>query len=123
MPILDASELLTDPDFCQTITITRTTQTVSDQGEAQNDQFGMLVTAVCVPIRSAELQRLPDAERLAGGVTVYSQTPLFAGDGAIGADILTVNERQFTVVSIEDWTPFGAGFTVARCALLPLQND
>lgn len=122
MPLLDVSDVLDDPDFNQSITVTRTMKGTDDRGETTTQQKAYTVPAVVAPITANELMRLPDAERLSGGCTVYSRFPLFSGQGDYTADRITDNGSQFVVISVDDWGAFGDGFTVARCALLNMRD-
>ncbi|MCG4261368.1 hypothetical protein K6W36_12410 [Acetobacter senegalensis] len=123
MPLLDVADILDDPDFNQRIVVDRTEKETDERGETICKTTPMEFIGVAVPITAQELIRLPDAERLSGGLTVYSRFPLVAGDGAITADVVTVNQRCYTVISVDDFGAFGAGFTVARCSLRSLRND
>ncbi|MDR6182039.1 hypothetical protein QE368_000881 [Asaia bogorensis NBRC 16594] len=123
MPMLDVADLLDDPDFCQTIIVTRMQDGTDGRGEATVEKTTFEFHGIVVPITSQELLRLPDAERLSGGISLYSRFNLLAGDGALSADEIIANNKTYTVVSVDDWGAFGAGFSVARCALLALQNE
>ena len=122
MPILDVSELLDDPDFIQTISVIRIDQDVSAQGETQEDRLPFTVQAVCVPLTTQELSRMPDAEMLRGGITVYARFPLISGEASNTADIVVVNGRRYTVVNTNDYGAFGSGFVAATCAVVSLQS-
>ncbi len=123
MPMLDVSCVLDDPDFNQSISVTRTLKGVDGQGEVTQTSTLQDIIAVVAPITANELVRLPDAERLTGGCTVYSRFQFFTGQGDYTADEVTANGSKFVVISVDDWAAFGAGFTVARCALLNMRDE
>ena len=123
MPMLDVSDVLDDPDFNQMITVTRALKGVDDQGEATLTSTSENIIAVVAPITANELNRLPDAERLSGGCTVYCRYALFSGQGDYTADTVLCNGSQYVVVSVDDWEAFGGGFVTARCGLLNMRDD
>lgn len=123
MPMLDVSGVLDDPDFNQTITVTRTLKSVNDQGEVTTTSTSQDITAVVAPITANELARLPDAEQLSGGCTVYCRYPLFSGHGDYTADTVLCNGSQYVVISVDNWEAFGGGYVTARCALLNMRDD
>ena len=123
MPFQDVSDVLDDPDFNQIIMVTRTLKGVDDRGEVTLTPTTESVSAVVAPITANELNRLPDAERLSGGCTVYTRYPLFSGNGDYTADTVLANGSTYVVVSVDDWEAFGAGFVTARCGLLNMRDN
>lgn len=123
MPMQDVSDVLDDPDFNQTIQVTRTVKSVDDRGEVTQTSTTKDVIAVVAPITANELNRLPDAERLSGGCTVYCRYPLFTGKGDYTSDVVNANGSQYVVISVDDWEAFGAGFVSAKCGLLNMRDN
>lgn len=123
MPMQDVSDVLDDPDFNQTIQVTRTIKSVDDRGEVTQSSTTTDIIAVVAPITANELNRLPDAERLSGGCTVYCRYPLFTGQGDYTADVVNANGSQYVVISVDDWESFGAGFVAAKCGLLNMRDN
>ncbi|MFW6681749.1 MULTISPECIES: hypothetical protein [Komagataeibacter] len=122
MPLLDVSDNLLDPDFIQTLTVTRPTQTVDSQGMTQIAETSQSFYGAPVPLTSQELIRNPNAELLAGGIRVYTRFVLDSGSPDTSADIVTFGGKRYTVVSVDDWSNFGAGYVAADCAVISLQD-
>lgn len=121
MPNLDVSDLLTDPDFADKFDVLRTTESVSSGGMVQQSvQTISSVIGVVTPMSDRELSRLPDAERLTGQVMVYTKFRLSDGEGNRTADIVRWADEEYTVVSTDNYSRFGAGFIAARCVLKPV---
>lgn len=106
MPFLDVADVLLDPDFCETLAVTRTTQVAPVGGLAQITTITIPVAAVVQPARSNDLQRLLDAGHTEGGVTVYAYGP-----GALQTeDMFPWQGDTYTVKGTDDWSKFGAGY-------------
>lgn len=73
------------------------------------DETTLTVTAVVHPVSGRERVVLPEGIRNRETVAVYTTEALRtddAPDGA-GADILVYGGREFTVVTVEDWSALG----------------
>lgn len=120
MPVLDVSDLLTDPDFMDHFVVVRSvTTTDPDTGrgyEAQTaeDAFGVVTSG-----SGMNLVRGSDAARGDGTITVHTTYQLTEGSREDGtdADIVQWRGRSWTVVKIDDYSRYGAGFVVATCSL------
>ena len=112
MPLLDVSDVLSDPDFCEQITVTRSTQSAPIGGLTQTTTSTLTLTAVVQPANSRDLQRLLDAERTGGGIVVYA-----AGAGILqDEDQIAWQGGTYTVIGLDDWSKFGAGYVRAVAA-------
>ena len=125
MPSMDFSDVIASQEFADVFTVVSTTSVVSDQGVATNTP-GSPVSAsgVVVPGKSS-LRRLDDGTRVAAYIDIYTTYPLVGGiktndTNSQIADVVTWHGRQFTVVAVEDYSAFGAGFIHASCDLLAL---
>ena len=112
MPGLDVSDVLLDPDFCESLTVTRSVQGAPTGGLTQITTSTMSLTAVIQPANSNDLQRMIDAGRTAGGVVVY----------AAGANVLQTEDTfawqgdTYTIIGTDDWSKFGAGYVRGTAA-------
>ncbi len=114
MPLLDVSDILSDPDFADEINITRTVVTV-EHGRAKKDQTTISAVGVVTSDKGDILDRLPDMRRVAGTILVHTPETLIASDGNRDADIIEWNGAQYTVTDVNDYSRYGAGFTCAKC--------
>lgn len=123
MPLLDVSEVLDDPDFADTVNVTRKTATVDTHGRANFvTSVYPNVVAVVVAASKAELVRTPEGEMTAGDIMVVTKFNLSSGDGAETADIVNWNGRNYTVVQTDDYSRYGVGFVSATCKQLQLNG-
>ncbi|MCX5495373.1 hypothetical protein OSH11_11695 [Kaistia dalseonensis] len=120
MPLLDVSDVLADPDFADTLTLTRATQSVGSDGIATRAEVVSTISGVVTSNSGDVLKRFPDMARVSGSILVHTTARLVASDGPTEADRLTWQGRDYTVSVLNDYSSYGAGFVVAGCELLQL---
>lgn len=119
MALIDTSELLSDPDFCDTVGLIRRTSEVNDNGRNVVTEAAPVNVLMSVQGPKAEdFIRNPDLVNLNGVKAVwYSGTllPLVVGEYS---DIIVWNGLRYQVHKIdEDYSNFGGGYMKAFCAL------
>lgn len=120
MSRLDMSDVLSDPDFTDKISVTRTLVTVDNNGVRQiSREFIGGVTAIITMNDNLDLLRLPESERLQGSITIHTIFRLTDGksDQGADADLVQYQGRTYTVTSVGDWSRYGAGFVSAIATL------
>jgi len=115
MPMLDVSDILSDPDFADVLTVKRTIQMANDRGRADEDAKTFDITGVVTSDRGDILDRLPDMRRVAGSILIHTQFRLIASEGDTDTDIVTWNGKEYTVTDVNDYSRYGAGFVCAKC--------
>jgi len=124
MPLLDVSDVLSDPLFADTTLVcTRETQVVGDDGIAVNTEQAIPFSGVVTADRAKELARLAEGSQVSGSILIHTVFRLTNGgpDGS-DSDKVTWNGRQYLVTSINDYTTYGAGYVCASCDLLPISG-
>lgn len=116
MPLIDVSDLLTDPDFCETVTLTRSVETVSGLGRASEATTTTNITAVVTAI-NGDFIRQTDAEFAVNQIMVHSQTRLRGITPGAPADIVGWKGNTYVVKRSNDWSNYGVGFSAATCEL------
>lgn len=122
MPLLDVSEVLNDPDFCQRLICTRLKQTVGKNGLAVNTGINIPFTGVVTQLSGAELERNAVGELITGTILVCTRFRLTDGKVGLTADIVTVGVRRYTVTNIYNYSQYGRGLIEAVCDLIPLEG-
>jgi galactose-6-phosphate isomerase len=115
MARIDVTELLTDPDFVGPIQQIKRKDLV--------DNFGVLqLTEVCVntvgsvqPISGREINRLPESLRVADMMTFYIKGVITASAPGKYSDILVSNGKRYQILSVNDWSAWGAGWCKGAC--------
>ncbi|MCX5516231.1 hypothetical protein C3941_19775 [Kaistia algarum] len=120
MPLLDVSDVLADPDFADTLVLTRSTQTTGSNGRATRTSVQSTISGVVTSNSGDVLKRFPDLARVGGSILVHTTARLVASADNVEADVLTWRGRDYTVSALNDYSSFGAGFVVAGCELVQL---
>lgn len=119
MPFLDVSDVLDDPDFVTTFDVMKATQSISSNGVATDtsEPIDTGVYGVVEAAASLTLQRLAEGSRQGGAIHIYTRYRLSDGRGNEEAHVVLWNGAHYTVVSVDDWSQFGAGYVRATCDL------
>lgn len=118
MALIDVSELLTDPDFTNTVTLIRRASTVNTYGENVMTETQSTITAVVQGANTESLERVPEGARLSDLIDVYYKGQLTAESPGGYADIIVWQGKRYQVFEVvEDFMNYGAGFTKAVCKL------
>ncbi len=114
MPLLDVTEILSDPDFADTITVTRTSQTGFDHGRPiVTTQTFPNVTAVVTAGQGDILKYFPEMANIQGAILIHTTFRLTSVSETTQADVITWQGRDYQITGVNDWSTFGAGFIMA----------
>jgi hypothetical protein len=122
MPLLDVSDVLDDPLFADTITVTRNVETMVNGRAVIAPTEIPNVSAVVTAGQGDILKQLPEGTRMEGAVLVHTKYRLTAESETTQPDTVTWQGRDYTVTMLNDWSTFGAGFMIAACTLKNLQE-
>lgn len=117
MPLLDVSDVLSDPMFADVLTLYRSTETVSGHGRGVLSTVTSTISGVVTSADGDVLARLPEGDRTEGSITVHTVTVLTSGQGSIGPDELDWAGQRYIVRIVNDYSRYGAGFVCATCVL------
>lgn len=125
MPFLDVTEVLTDPDFCDTSLIChRQVQTVDEDNFPVNTPQDIPFSGVVTVDRSLEARRMEAGQNISGAILIVTQFRLTQGQPGtdstlrLDADIVTYSGRNYRVTFVDPYTRYGAGFVQAHCELV-----
>lgn len=122
MPGLDVSRVLRNPLFADSAAVIRTTVTVDAlTGRTVKAPSETPISVVVTSDKGRNLQRNPEAALSTGSIIVHSNFRFTEGGDGVDADIVRWNGNDWTVVTVDDYSRYGAGFTVATCRLLKLR--
>ena len=130
MPLLDVNDAF-DPSFLDQIVDYRISQTVDRNGRVVRFKTPYTVNAVVTATGPDDLQRLPDYEMMNKSISVYC--PDFRLQGPVRSaedNTNNLNETQpdeifwhgsmFVVISMQDYSGYGRGFTSAVCSSIDM---
>ncbi len=108
--MIDVSELITDPDFAQTFTVTRSTGEW-DEGDFITTVETFSVTGVIQPMNSKEMEQWPEGDRLKGLCKVYTLEQLYttqvvATEGML-SDEVSWHGVKWKILQSNDWMDNG----------------
>jgi len=116
MPLLDASELIGDPDFTRRVEVQRRVLSQDDKGRAKLTLGPVqMIDAIVYPASGSRLVPSPEGTMESGDIMVVTRYRLTEGTGSQDADIVTIDGVGYTVFNTNDFAAFGAGFIVATC--------
>lgn len=123
MPLIDVTDVLSDPDFVDDFTVIRSTRTVDQHGHAI-DLPGQFYTFGSIqPTNGNTLMLLPEAERVGSFITIYTMFPLISLSDTTAPDRIIWHNKTYQVKMLNDWTDYGQGWVRAICELINMTPD
>ena len=123
MPLLDVTEVLFDPDFCDySLTVTRRITVVDDDGFSTSQKTTLPFSGVVTVDSSIEAQIRISGQTVSGRILIVTTERLMAGETDRIGDVVKYQNRDYLVKFVDPYTAYGAGFVQAHCELLPLDG-
>jgi hypothetical protein len=122
MALLDVSDVVLDPDFADYLILKRGVQEIGTNGRALNPREETPFMGVVTQYSGTDLERLEIGDQIKGAILVHSKEILTTGSSITPADIVEFRGRDYTVAHVDSYSHFGAGFSAARCDLIPLKG-
>ncbi|CDG95694.1 putative head-tail adaptor [Xenorhabdus bovienii str. puntauvense] len=123
MPFLDVTDVLSDPDFCDTsLTVKRRVISVDSDGFPKTTDTISPFSGVVTVDRSVEAQLRMSGQVVTGSILIITTERLIAGETGRTGDIVTYQNREYLVKLVDPYTAYGAGFVQAHCELLPFDG-
>lgn len=113
---MNLSDVVLTPDFQTALKVIRGVVKVGTNGVGVRTNEYYDIFGIVNPLDSFELERLPEAEQLKGGVEITSTFALSAGQNEQTADIVEVQTVAYTVVSVDNCSMYG--YYIAKCKLV-----
>lgn len=115
MAQVDVTELLTDPDFVDEIKLVKRMSTVNAAGEnVVTDQTFCSLGSV-QSATGKTIQRLPEDMRVRDVRTFIVKGTITTDANGRYSDIIIFRGLRFTIITVNDWTNFGAGWCRGIC--------
>lgn len=118
MALIDVSELLSDPDFVDLISVIRTSYTMSGDGLSVRTEAvvsGLLGSVQ--PASGDTLTLVPEESRVDGMMEVWTTYPLRQAGEGIEADRILWKGKRLLVTKLDDFGNYGAGYNHAVCTV------
>jgi len=115
MGAVDVSDVVSDPDLIDSITIVHREPTISQYGENLLEERGVPTYGSVQPASGKTLERLPDALRVAGVNSFWVRGKIISDGQCQYPDILVFKGARYAVQVVMDWTSWGAGWSEGLC--------
>ena len=119
MPLLDVSDILLDPDFCEQLTVLRNPQSVANTGNAVVVPVTLNPYGVVNPNSREETLRTDDYQSARQSITVLAYNfQFFNPSNGYSSDSVIWNGDTYAVVKVDNWMKYGIGYSKAECDLI-----
>ena len=104
--MLDVSQLIYDPDFCESFVIRHRRGTWQDGAFITNVEEKN-VLGIVEPTSGEDLKQLPEADRVGGLMTFYSKETLDLGQEDQLSDEIISRGKVYQLLQVQDWSRHG----------------
>lgn len=114
--MINIAEVITDPDFAQAYTLTRSSGQFGAGSWMENTPTTVSMYGPIVPTSDEDLQQVPEGDRATGMLTFYSTERIYRThtDGTPGtSDIITWQGDKWRVIYIKNLSDYGAWKAIA----------
>lgn len=115
--MIDVSEVITDPDFCQDIPVLRSTGDFVKGRWVENAKTPVTLLGVITPMSAKELQQLPEADRVIGSINIYTIQPIYLTSGdnpKRTSDQVLWKGHYHKVVQVNDYSDHGFYYGIGQ---------
>jgi hypothetical protein len=120
MALIDTSELMSDPDFIDSFTVTRQQQTIDQHGRTVGSAILTTAYGSLQAASGRAMEMLPDTVRISGAIEIYTKFRLEGPSETTQADLINWQGSIYIVQNVQPWTNWGNGFVHATCTLYDL---
>lgn len=119
MANIDVSELLSDPDFTDEVTLIKRSATTNAKGRNELTETASLITAVVQGPDSETLAKYPDLANWSDKISVWYAGELSAQSPGGYSDVILWSGKRYEVKHVdENYLNYGSGWTMAVCVCL-----
>lgn len=104
------AEVVNDPDFAQSFTITRSEGGVWVQGKWRNATITVGAWGSIQPPNPEELEQVAEADRVSGVIAVHTTQPIYEThvDATTGiSDLVTWHDQTYRIIKVYPWQDYG----------------
>lgn len=112
---VDVTELMSDPDFVGPVCHIGRQPRVDNFGQNTLLECSTNTVGSVQPIKASEIEKIPEALRVANMLTFFIKGKIVASEPGQYADILVFEGFRFQVLTVNDWSMWGAGWSEGVC--------
>lgn len=107
--MINVSELINDPDFAQTFTVTRTTGAWVEGNFTQAIPTTLNIIGIIQPMNTNDMVQLPEGDAIKGAINIYSLTPINTTSQTPSAvsDQVTWKGEQYKIIQTQNYSDWG----------------
>ena len=117
MAQLDVTELMTDPDFVDPMTLITRTASTNLHGENIVSDCPVETFGCVQPANSEVINRLPDELRVANIKSFWLKGTIIASAPGKYASSILYKGQRYEVQHVFDWSNFGQGYCEGVCTV------
>lgn len=115
MADIDVSTLMSDPDFIDPIQVITRTPRNNSLGEVSFSESVLNTYGSVQPANNQAVQKLPELMRVGNLSSFYFKGEIVATAPGKYSSILVFQGQRYQVLTVEDWSNFGRGYTQGVC--------
>lgn len=115
MGLIDVTDILSDPDMVDPLTIIRRLTDVNEFGENVLSEQKFPTYGSVQPASGRTIQRLPEAMRVAGVFSFFVQGQIISDGVSKYPDLIEFNRQRYAVQVVFPYTNWGAGYSEGTC--------
>lgn len=117
MANIDVSFLLTDPDFCDPMTVITRFSQVSSSGELKLSEKVCQVESVgsVQPLTGREIEKIPELLRVDNSFEFWFKGVVITTGAGKYSSIILYQGMRYQIRSVDEWSNFGEGFCSGLC--------
>lgn len=115
MALIDVTELLSDPDFIDPVSIVSRTPIINNFGENTLNETSIQTVGSVQPASGKALQRLPQDLQISDMSSFWVKAEIAVNEPGKYTDVLVFKSRRYQVVTVFQWSNWGAGYSEGLC--------
>lgn len=115
MALIDVTELLTDPDFVDAMSVLTRVPSVNSLGENYLTETTQVSVGSVQPASGRVVSKLPELFRVANVSSFWFKGKIVATAPGRYSSIILFKGERYQVQTVNDWSNWGAGFCEGTC--------
>lgn len=115
MAEIDVTDLMSDPDFVDKVSLVTRTPFINSLGENTLKEVTLETVGCVQPASGRVIQRIPEAMRVANMTSFWIKGTIIASAPGKYSSILVFKGQRYQVQTVFDWSNFGRGYTEGTC--------
>lgn len=115
MAQIDVTDLLTDPDFVDEVTLINRVPAINYLGENILQETSIKTVGSVQPASGRVIQRIPEALRVANLSSFWIKGEIIANDTGKYTSVLCFKNKRYQVQTVFDWENYGRGYCEGLC--------